>query len=231
MTRTLSAENYAALQGRRLVARDFLWFQVKDPTTNAPVFDGYWSDVGMITVDVVDPETGGTTSREYFGSGNLIQISDIPIVSNLVVQNVTITLSQVADRVNELVRSYQCKQGRVEIHRGLFDPQTRQLVSPAPPRFVGYIDTIDIQTPKEGSDGGVAITCTSHTQELTRANSDTRSDASQRLRNANDNFYQDTAVVGTWQLFWGTAHGSVLPVPGQAGGLNFLNQIRNSLGV
>jgi hypothetical protein len=209
MTRSVSAENYAALQARRLVARDFLWFTVKDRTSGDPVFDGYWSDVGTYTADVVDPETGGTTSRQYFGSGTLISISDIPIVSNLTVQNLTITLSQVADRVNDLIRTYECKQGRVEVHRGLFDPNTRALVAPATPRFVGYIDTIDIQTPKENSDGGVVISCTSHTQELTRANADTRSDASQRLRSATDNFYQDTAVVGSWQIFWGTNGGTV----------------------
>jgi hypothetical protein len=211
MTRSVSAENYAALQARRLVARDFLWFTVKDRTTGAPVYDGYWSDVGTYTADVVDPETGGTTSRQYFGSGTLISISDIPIVSNLTVQNLTITLSQVADRVNDLIRTYECKQGRVEVHRGLFDPNTRALVAPATPRFVGYIDTIDIQTPKENSDGGVVISCTSHTQELTRANADTRSDASQRLRSATDNFYQDTAVVGSWQIFWGTSNGTAAP--------------------
>lgn len=204
MTRTVSAENYAALQARRLVARDFLWFAVKDRTTGAPVYDGYWSDVGTYTANVVDPETGGTTSRQYFGSGTLISVSDIPVVSNLTVQNITITLSQVADRVNNLVRTYECKQGRVELHRGMFDYSTRALVAPATPRFVGYIDTIDIQTPKENSDGGVVLTCTSHTQELTRANADTRSDASQRLRSSTDDFYHDTAVVGTWQIFWGT---------------------------
>lgn len=228
MTRSVSAENYAALQARRLVARDFLWLTVKDRTTGAPVVDGYWSDVGTYSADVVDPETGGTTNRQYFGSGTLIQISDVPVVSNLTVQNISITLSQVADRVNDLVRTYECKQGRVELHRGLFDPQTRELVSPAVPRFVGYIDTVDIKTPKEGDDGGVVITCTSHTQELTRANSDTRSDASQRLRLATDDFYQDTAVVGTWQIFWGSSNGNVIRI---GGGQSRLEAARAALGV
>ena len=209
MTRALSAENYTALQDRRLVARDFLWLVVRDRESGAPVYDGYWSDVGAITAQVIDPDTGGASTRQFFGSGSLIQISDVPLVSSITVQNVTISLSQCADRVNDLVRSYDCKQGRVEIFRGLFDPSTRAMVAPATPRFVGFIDHIEIRTGKEGGEGGVELTCTSHTQEMTRSNPDTRSDASQRLRSPADNFYQDVAVVGDWEHFWGRASGKV----------------------
>lgn len=208
MTRSLSPDVYAALKARRLVARDFLWFEVKDRQTGATVYDGYWSDVGSITAAVIDPNTGGSTERDWVGAGSLIQISDIPLVSNLTVQNVTIQLSQVVDRVNDLVRAYECKQGRVEIFRGLFDPDTRLLVGPATPRFVGFIDNIEILTPKENEEGGVTITCTSHTQEMTRSNPDTRSDASQQLRAPGDDFYADVGVVGDWQMFWGKNNGS-----------------------
>ncbi len=115
-----------------------------------------------------------------------------------------------SSRVNDLVRTYDCKQGTVQIFRGLFDPATRTMVGPAYPRFYGFIDQSPINTPAENAEGNVTLTCTSNTQELMRSNSDTRSDASQRLRSATDNFYQDTAVVGTWQMFWGKASG---PVP------------------
>lgn len=208
MTRTLSAENNAALQARKLLARDFIWFQVRDRSNGNPVFDGYWSDVGTRTFAVIDPNTGGATNRQFFGAGGLISISAIPLVSNLTVQNVTVTLSQVADRVNDLVRTYECKQGYVQIFRGLFDPETRELAAPAAPRFVGYIDDIQIKTPEEGGEGSVVLTCNSHTQELTRTNTETRSDASQQTRAPGDDFYADTTVVGEWQFFWGRASGS-----------------------
>ena len=104
------------------MARDFIWFQVRDLTTGAPVTDGYWSDVGDVNAQIIDPDTGNIDTRPFAGAGSLISISDIPLVSNLTVQNITVTLSQVADRVNQLVRGYDCKQGRVEIYRGLFDP-------------------------------------------------------------------------------------------------------------
>jgi hypothetical protein len=201
--RSLSAENYAAIQQRRLMARDFIWFVVKDRITGAPVTDGYWSDIGPISAQIINPDTGATETRAFVGAGSLIQISDIPLVSSITVQNITVTLSQVADRVNQLVRGYECKQGRVEIYRGLFNPDTRMMVAPATSRFVGFIDESPITTPAENEDGSVTLTCTSNTSELTRANTDTRSDASQRIRSATDNFYQDTAVVGSWEQFWG----------------------------
>jgi hypothetical protein len=207
--RDLSAANYDALQKRILLPRDFIWFVVRDRTTGAAVTDGYWSDIGSIDAQLVDPDTGGTVTRTFAGAGSLIQISDIPLVSTLTVQNISVTLSQVADRVNNLVRAYDCKQGRVEIYRGLFDPASRTMVAPAVPRFVGTIDEAPIHTPKEGESGDVTLSCTSNTVELTRSNPDTRSDASQRLRSATDNFLQDTAVVGNWQNFWGRASGAV----------------------
>jgi hypothetical protein len=207
--RDISAANLTALQSRILMPRDFIWFVVKDRTTGAAVTDGYWSDIGSIDAAIVDPDTGGTTTRTWAGAGSLISISDIPLVSTLTVQNITVTLSQVADRVNNLVRGYECKQGRVEIYRGLFDPNTRQMVAPATPRFVGTIDEAPITTPAEGGDGDVQLTCTSNTAELTRSNPDTRSDASQKLRNAADGFFNDAAVVGSWAQFWGQDGGPV----------------------
>lgn len=216
--RDIAAANLTALQSRRLMPRDFIWFVVRDRTTGAAVTDGYWSDIGSITAQYVDPDTGGVGSRTWAGAGSLIQISAVPLVSSLTVQNVTITLSQVADRVNNLVRGYDCKQGRVEIYRGLFDPANRIMVSPAMPRFVGTIDEAPITTPKEGESGDVSLTCTSNVIELTRSNPDTRSDASQRLRLSSDDFFVDSAVVGTWQQFWGQEGGEVRAAEGGRGG-------------
>lgn len=212
MTRNVAEDVYTALQQRALVARDFLWFVVKDDNWDN-VYDGYWSDVGTIQAQVIDTDTGGPTTRTFFGSGTLIEIDDVPMVSNLTVQTVSIKLSQCADRVNDLVRTYHCKQGRVEVFRGHFDPETRQLVAPATPRFVGFIDDIQITTGAEGAEGGVTITCTSHTQEMTRSNPDTRSDASQQLRAPGDDFFADVGVVGDWQLMWGRTDGTVPTAP------------------
>lgn len=209
MTRSLSAENFAAIQQRRIVPRDFIWLIARDRTTGAPVAEGVWSGKGNFTAAVIDPHTGGSQERQFFGSGSLISVGDIPLVQGITVQNLTITLSGLDAGVNDYVRTNDLKQAEIQIFRGFFDPDTRLLVAPAVARFVGFIDDAPITTAKENNPGAITITATSNTQELTRANSDTRSDASQRLRSATDNFYQDTAVVGGWQFFWGRFNGSL----------------------
>ena len=50
--RSLTDENFDALSGRRLVARDFLWIVARDLDTGDPVTDGLWSDVGSTTVEI-----------------------------------------------------------------------------------------------------------------------------------------------------------------------------------
>lgn len=209
MTRAISTDNYTALQARRLIARDFVWFIVRDISTGNPVTDGYWSDVGTISADVIDPETGSTVTRTFVGASGLISISDVPADLNLTVKTITITLAQVASRVNDLIRGYDCKQGKVQVFRGLFDASTRVMVAPAFPRFTGTIDEAPITTPKEGDSGDVILTCTGNTQELTRSNPDTRSGASQKLRDPTDDFYIHTATVADWQQYWGKSPGAL----------------------
>src|SRR5690606_13800257 len=122
MPRSISAANQAALEARALVARDFLWIVARDRDTGADVTDGMWSDVGNESAQVISPDTGLPVTRDFYGSGTLIQIDDIPLVSNITVQSVTIRMSQINERVEQLVRDYDCNQARVEIFRGSFDP-------------------------------------------------------------------------------------------------------------
>jgi hypothetical protein len=208
MTRAISSGNGTALAAGSLVARDMIWFTVRDRGTGAAVDVGYWSDVFTITANVIDPETGSTVPLTFSPAGGLIAISDIALVSDLTVQTVTIKLSQVADAVNTLLRTYDCKQGKVKIWRALFDPDGRNIVAPALPRFLGTIDQAPVITPKENAgDGNVTLTCIDNTQELMRSNPDTCSDASQRLRSATDDLCNDVVVVPTWQQFWGREGG------------------------
>lgn len=211
--RYISAENQAALEERKLVARDFLSFIVRSREDGSPVEDHMWSDVGTTTVGVIDPDTGLVDNRTFVGSGTLVQVSPVALVANLSVQDLRITMSQVHERVNQLVRLYDCQQGRVQLFRGLYDPSSRLLVAPAFARFVGFIDLLNITTPEEGGEGEVEFTIKSHTQEITRSNPDTRSDTSQRIRSSTDDFFVDSSVTGEWEMFWGSKRGKVPTQP------------------
>lgn len=201
--KSISSANQSALAARRLLKRDFLRIVARDRSSGDPVSVDFWSDLGTVAALVVDPDTGDAVSRNFYGAGGLIQISDIAAVSQVTVQNVTIRMSQLDEEVEEAVRLYDIKQARVEIHTGLLDPGTRKLVDPAEPLFVGFVDQVEIKTGAENEDGGVIITCTSHTQELMRANPATRSHEDQKSRDASDDFFKDAAVVGDWDHYWG----------------------------
>lgn len=202
--RFLSPEAQDALEQRAIKVRDFIWFVVRDRITGEDVQAGFWSDVGTVDMQVVDPQTQALQVRTFEGAGSLISISPVPLVSNLTVQTVTVELSQVAD-ANDLIRAYDARQARVEIFRGLFEVNSLIQIAPAEPRFAGFVDDPEILTPRENEEGKITLTCVSHTQELTRSNPATRSDAYQRLRDASDTFRQHAAVVGSWDIKWGTA--------------------------
>jgi hypothetical protein len=203
--RTVAPAVQSALAARALVARDFLWIVARtraDPPV--PVSVGFWSDIENVSgVQVIDPDTLTTATRSYYGAGGLIAVDDIPSVSSIQVQDIHIRMSQLDEQVETAVRTYDVKQARVEIHRGWFDPVSRQLVSPAIIRFVGFVNTVEIHTPAEGGDGYVNLTCVSHTQETTRSNPATRSHADQQNRAVGDDFFIDAATVGDWQFSWG----------------------------
>lgn len=224
--RAISNENRLALNERRLVARDFLWIVARNRANNQPITVGFWSDVDNATLLVLDPDTLLPVYRNYYAAGGLIEINEIPAVSVIQVQEIEIKMSQLDELVQQAVRLYDIKQARVEIHRGLFDPDTRNLVAPALVRFVGVVNNLRISTPSENSDGGVFLSCVSHTQELTRANPATRSNEDQKTRSSTDIFFQDTAVVGEWELDWGAVQGKqkaqTAPKQGLFGWGNFL---------
>lgn len=201
--RQISSENQVALQENRLIARDFLWIIARERNSGLPVSVGFWSDIEDASVFVVDPDTLQPVIRPYKAAGGLISIDAIPAVSVIEVQDIAIKMSQLDELVEQAVRLYDIKQARVEIHRGLFDPDTRNLISPAVVRFVGFVNQVQISTPQENSDGGVTLTCVSHTQELTRANPATRSHEDQKTRDSSDIFFIDAATVSEWDIQWG----------------------------
>ncbi len=200
--RPLDAAAQTALEQRAISIRDFIWLTVKDRSTGDPYSEGYWSDLTTVSAEVIDPETGIDEYRTFFGAGNLIDVSPIILAANLTSQTLTVTCSQVG-RANELVRDYDAKQGRIEVYRGLFTPGGVAQISAAYPRFVGFIDDLDIKTPPENDAGEIIMTCISHSQELGRSNPATRSDAMMDQRSSGDTFRQHVASVGKWEMRWG----------------------------
>lgn len=202
--RQLSPAAQSALEQRNVTMRDFIWLEPRDRVTGGIIQYGMWSDLGWINAEVINPRSGLTVSRSFEGVGGLISVSQVPMTSNLTVQTVSIQASQIAN-TNDLLRGYDLKQARVEIYRGLFHAASLVQLAPAFARFVGYIDEANVNTPAEGGEGGIDLTAVSHSQEMSRYNPATRSDAYTRKRNPDDSFSRHAASVGTWELKWGPA--------------------------
>lgn len=199
---SLDSAEITALQQPVIDSRNFVWFTVKDRDTGDPAYAGFWSDAGPFTGNVKDALTGSTVSRTFAGAG-LVSVGSIPRTVGLAVRRVEVVLSAIDATAEEAFRTYDMRLAPVQIYRGLFTPGTFNLVAPAKPVFVGFVDTAPVITPAEGGAARVNVSISSHTVELTRKNPDVRSHESQQRRAAGDDFYKDVNTVGDWEVPWG----------------------------
>lgn len=200
---TLDSSTQSALSSTRQVPRDFLEIKARDRSNGAIITDFLWSGIEEVEQAVIDPFTGQEKSEIWFGAGHMVGIGTIARVSNLTITRTVIRLSEISDRVNDLIRGYDPKYGSVVLYRSFIDPETGKFVAAGRPRFVGQIDNIEITDPEEGGVGGVEVTCKSKLQDLTRSNPAKRSDSYQRLRNENDTFRKYVASIGQREFTWG----------------------------
>lgn len=156
---------------RKLVARKMVVFRVKDRDTGAPIVRAFWNDTDTISIPVLDGIDGTQKTYDFIGDGSLLKVTDIVNVSDLSIEPVTVTLSQIAPFAQQLIREYNARLGRVEVWEHLLDPFTRLPVSVELPDFIGQITKAPIKTPSAGSDGGIEITAHSDAiMMLTRVN-------------------------------------------------------------
>ena len=207
--RTNIATAYSnALKSRQpLIVRDLLWIEAKNRSTGETETIGFWSAPYNATIPVVSGKTRATVSRDYYSGYGLVSISPIPLTSDLTIQQTRITLNHVSDEVEQAIRGYEPRNAWVEIHRALLSMETREILSPPEPHFVGRIDKSIINTPAVGSEGTIELTCSSDLRELTRTNPAMKSHEQQRLRDG-DKFRQYNSTAGDWQIFWGEAKAS-----------------------
>lgn len=182
--RSLNPAIIAALTQPGLVIRDFVWIAAKDRGTGVATPRGLWSDVGTI---VADTEDGN--SRTFRGGG-IVSIGRLALTADLSIRTADVELAANHATVEEIVRTLDPRLAAIQIYRGYFDPATRLLIDVAVRRFDGFVDEASVRTAGEGGDSVVTLTCVSKMRELTRANPDVRSDASQRVRSTGDRLFR-----------------------------------------
>ncbi|WP_440410611.1 hypothetical protein [Neorhizobium petrolearium] len=184
-------------------SRKAAWIVAKNRETGAPEEVGLWTGDDDANLTVIRGADNVTVTRPYLGGGNLLKVSDIPRVSDLTAQTVTIDLSQIADAVQLLLRTYDVHRAQVEIHEIVLSPETGQPVAPDLPIFLGMVDGAPIKTPRVGEQGRATLKCVSEMMMmLRRTNPEKASYEAQLLRDGDEwNLY--AGVVETWELSWG----------------------------
>lgn len=207
MTRSSNSAMVAARQRPDLVSRDFVSIAGRNRDDNSIVWLHVFSDLGIETVPVLDIETNSAVEHDFIGDGALVSVGAINFVCEQTITDRTldITLNPLNGFVNNFVRGYDLHEQEIYVYQGDFDPATRKLEAPAECVFAGFVDTNPFNDGAVGDDSTCVINARSHTTELTRTNTAKRSHASEILRNVDDTFYQDTAVVGDWLTYLGQA--------------------------
>lgn len=206
--RSVGANTVNYLNGRAgLITRYFVWLIAKDRTTGADQSAGFWNGPYPVSVTVVSGQTGVPETRDYVGAGSLISVDDINLVSDMTIQTLRVKLTQTNSSVNNAIRGYDARNGKIEVHYGLLDKSTRLLVDTPYPHFVGTVNKVALTRGKAGSSGGVGLECVSRNRELTIINPAKKSDETQKLRTiiggGPDRLRKYINVTDEWSIWWG----------------------------
>lgn len=178
----------------------FAHFTARDRDTRAARTISLWTGDDDIAVTVAQPG-GGLVSRTYIGGCGFSIPNGIPYVGDLTDNPVTISISQIADSAQQLVRGYDLRLAPCEIHAtswagGVF-ASAPQL------QWVGVVDDGPISTPAAGSDGGISLTIRSEIMWMLGATNPTKSsDEHQKRRASGDRFAEYSGIIGERKVTW-----------------------------
>lgn len=196
----------AALFNSLSAARDagiepvyFVHIAAKERSTGDIRNMGLWTGDEDITISV-QSTTGGLVSRDYLGGCNL-SVEGIQYVVDLTDNPITITMSQIADATQQLVRGYDVRLAYCEVHATTWtkgrltgDPQ---LV------WVGVVDDADIATPDVNGEGQIGLSVRSDAMsQLTATNPAKSSDSQQKKRSIGDTFSKYSGSIKARNIRW-----------------------------
>lgn len=186
-----------------IVPRRFLYVRAKDRETGEPAEIGLWTGDDDVSVTVRDGQTGSLVVRTYYGMGTTLKIPEISMVSDLTIQTVACEISQIDAVTEQLVRGYDVRLAKCDIHEGLLSTETRQLVDNPEIAFLGECDGSDGETPAAGGEGKFTLEIVSDAiRMLTRTNPRKRSYEGQKRRSGDD-FGLYSNAVAAWKVAWG----------------------------
>lgn len=203
--RAISINNQLALAQARdkgIAPRGFFWITAKSFETGDPASFGLWTGDDTIEVDVLSGVTGAVETRTYTGGVNL-EIGDIVRTSDLTIQNVEVKFSAIAPICQEIVRAFDVRLAKVEIHTGWLDIETRGIADLPEVDFLGEVNGAPIDTGAAGEESMTTLNIVSDAiSMLMRTNPSKRSYEGQKRRDG-DEFGLYSNTVKAWRIFWG----------------------------
>ncbi|KPQ06205.1 MAG: hypothetical protein HLUCCA12_12205 [Rhodobacteraceae bacterium HLUCCA12] len=194
---TIDPAELAALEARAgVVARTLLWVEAKNRDTGETETMGLWNGEGTQVFEI-EGET-----RVYRGPA-LPSISPIRGGVGLVVRQVRMEAANLSDEVQQVLRGYEARLARVEIHHAMFSLETNTLVAAPRRRFKGQVDKAPEIRAETGGTSRAEIILASAARVLTRTLALFKSDADQRARNPNDRFAEYGPSAGLKAVWWG----------------------------
>jgi hypothetical protein len=182
----------AGLEAGNIVDRGMVLFAL--PSGNY----GFWTGVGPWTYNGI----------LWQGAGTLIQAQPVGQVTDGSAVPIVLTLSAIPNSalspdVLSTIEAEAYKGAPVRLYKAYFDPDTRALIT-VRTVWAGTIDTID----HDYTIGGtytLTANCESRALDHQKTGYRIRSDADQRLIDANDGFFKRVGVAGTQSITWGKA--------------------------
>lgn len=179
----------AALNSGNVIPRWFVYLQARNRTTGNPESIAVWTGLGDLTVN----------GRTYQGAGGVIGLDGISYNAGLEIGSQTINVTFNDPNITTLIRVYDPSFSNAEIHLGLFDPNTEELIGTTR-AFAGTIDNVQITDALD-----VRIELVGSMRHGSRQLTGKQSDADQRQRDPDDRGREYGAIAGEIVIHWGMA--------------------------
>lgn len=185
--KTIAPAAMAAIVAGEAVVTGAAQISPRDGSTPIRVWGGY----GPITID----------GNEYQGIGNQGLAQETAGAIGGVAQGLTLTLSGVDPTVAALVDPDELRGASVVLYRLIFASDAKTLLD-AHVFDRGRVDTVDSDYVPGGT-ATISLAVESAARSLGRSLARVRSDADQRLIDATDGYFKNTAFAGSKKLYWG----------------------------
>jgi hypothetical protein len=205
MVQTFDPDVQAALEAAGtdgLILRYLIHLEGRNRDTDEIEELNLWTGETNRSLQVENKRTGAIVSRDYTAAHGWLKLPSIPQKLELEARSLRLGVTRLPQEMIDMIRVYDPKLRRVDMHRMIFNKVTRQPIAPATCIFLGFMNSAPINVPEAGGEGEIELEFSMNSRYLTRTRGDKFSDEFMKRRE-NDRFGKYLDVAGLWRVFWG----------------------------